>query len=185
MAVIDSSVIPMPIPGSTDLFLLLLVSHKGDPWLLAITAIAGSIAGGYTAWYTGRKGGEAALSRYIQPRLLAPVSNWVERHSILSVFVPALLPPPFPLSPFLIASGALGVSRVRFLQVFTVARTIRYSLIAWLGFAHGRGVVRLWSGQLQKWSPLILWIFAAMMLASICFGIASAAQSTTRRTRTA
>ena len=58
VAVIDSSVIPLPLPGSTDLLLLWLVAHNGDPWLLAPCAIAGSILGGYTTWHIGRKGGE-------------------------------------------------------------------------------------------------------------------------------
>src|SRR4051794_40189389 len=35
VAVLDSSPIPLPIPGSTDLLLLLLVSHHGNPFLLA------------------------------------------------------------------------------------------------------------------------------------------------------
>jgi membrane protein YqaA with SNARE-associated domain len=61
VAVVDSSVIPLPLPGSTDLLLLWLVAHSGDPWLLAPCAIAGSILGGYTTWHIGRSGGEAAL----------------------------------------------------------------------------------------------------------------------------
>ena len=58
VAVIDSSVIPLPLPGSTDLLLLWLVAHSGDPWLLAPCAVAGSILGGYTTWQIGRRGGE-------------------------------------------------------------------------------------------------------------------------------
>src|SRR5271157_6612182 len=70
VAVLDSSVIPLPLPGSTDLLLLLLVAHNGDPWLLAVNAVAGSILGGYTAWHVGRRGGEAALRQYVPARRL-------------------------------------------------------------------------------------------------------------------
>jgi membrane protein YqaA with SNARE-associated domain len=125
VAVVDSSPIPLPIPGSTDLLLLWLVAHDGDPWLLAAMAIAGSLVGGYTTWGIGRKGGEAALHRYVPARLLGRVVKWVERHHILAVFLPAVLPPPIPLSPFLLASGALGVSRGRFLAIYGAARTLR------------------------------------------------------------
>src|ERR1019366_10528859 len=59
VAVIDSSVVPLTLPGSTDLLLLLLVAHGGDPWVLAPCAVAGSILGGYTTWHIGRRGGEA------------------------------------------------------------------------------------------------------------------------------
>ena len=167
VAVIDSSVVPMPIPGSTDLLLLLLVSHQGNPWLFAATAVAGSVLGGYTAWLMGRRGGEAALRRYVPASLRTRVVAWVELHPVLAVFLPAVLPPPIPLSPFVLASGALGVSRQRFLIVFTTARALRYGLIAWLAVVYGRHVVRLWSTLLQKWSTPLLWLFASVLVVAI------------------
>jgi hypothetical protein len=65
VSVIDSSVIPLPLPGSTDLLLLWLVAHGGDPWLLAPCALAGSVLGGYTTWHIGRRGGEDALRGFL------------------------------------------------------------------------------------------------------------------------
>lgn len=171
VAVVDSSIVPMPIPGSTDLLLLLFVSHQGNPWLFALTAIAGSIVGGYTTWHLGRRGGEAALNRWVSARLRARIVSWVRLHPVLAVFLPAVLPPPIPLSPFIFASGALGIARNRFLIVFGAARTLRYGLIAWLGVAYGRGVVRLWSRELQEWSAPLLWTFFGVLAAGICFGI--------------
>ena len=114
VAVIDSSVIPLPLPGSTDLLLLWLVAHGGDPWLLPLCAIAGSIVGGYTTWQIGRSGGEAALRHYVPAAPPSAGRQWVERHPVLAVFVPAMLPPPIPLLPFALASGALDVSRGAF-----------------------------------------------------------------------
>jgi membrane protein YqaA with SNARE-associated domain len=171
VAVVDSSVIPLTLPGSTDLLLLWLVAHGGDPWLLAPCAVAGSILGGYTTWHIGRRGGEEALRHYVPARLLGRIVRWVERHRILAVFLPALLPPPIPLLPFALASGALGVSRRRFLAVFGTARSLRYSFIAWLGMTYGRNIVRLWSGSLQKWSTPLLCLFVALMTAGASYGI--------------
>ncbi|MFZ0304096.1 MAG: VTT domain-containing protein [Terracidiphilus sp.] len=171
VAVVDSSPIPLPIPGSTDLLLLWLVAHSGSPWLLGPMAIAGSLLGGYATWSVGRRGGEAALRRYVPARLLGRVVKWVERHRILAVFLPALLPPPVPLMPFLLASGALGVPRRRFLLVYGAARTARYSLIAWLAAIYGRRIVRLWSASLDKWSTPLLCVFAGLLVAGVCFGI--------------
>jgi membrane protein YqaA with SNARE-associated domain len=167
VAVIDSSVIPLPLPGSTDLLLLWLVAHSGDPWSLTLCAISGSILGGYSTWYIGRRGGEAALRSYVPVRLLGPIVKWVERHPILAVFIPAVLPPPIPLLPFALASGALGVSHKRFLLVFGVARSLRYSLVAWLGVTYGRRIVRLWSGDLQKWSTPLLCVFVGLLVWSL------------------
>jgi membrane protein YqaA with SNARE-associated domain len=170
VAVIDSSVIPLPLPGSTDLLLLWLVAHRGSPWLLASMAISGSILGGYITWEIGRRSGEKALHRYVPARVLKRVLTWVRHHPVLSVFLPALLPPPIPLSPFVLASGALGVSRNRFLAVFGAARSLRYSLISWLAVIYGRHVIGLWSGTLQKWSAPLLWTFGGIMAVGMCIG---------------
>jgi membrane protein YqaA with SNARE-associated domain len=171
IAIVDSSPVPLPIPGSTDLLLLWLVAYGGHAWLLAVLAIAGSLVGGYTTWHLGRAEGETALRRYVPARLLGRVVGWVERHRILAVFLPAVLPPPIPLLPFLLAAGALGVSRRRFLFVYGPARTLRYSLIAWLAVAYGRHAIRLWSGNLQKWSTPLLCVFVGFLVAGTCLGI--------------
>jgi len=171
IAVVDSSVIPLPIPGSTDLLLLLLVAHRGNPLLLVPCAIAGSILGGYTTWIIGHKGGKAALRHYVPARLLGRVIVWVEHHPIFAVFLPAMLPPPVPLQPFVLASGALGVSRRRFLVVFGAARSVRYFFIAWLGVTYGRKIVRLWSESLQRWSNPLLCVFVILITVGLCFGI--------------
>ena len=55
VSVIDSSIIPLPVPGSTDLLLILLVAHGADPVLAAIAAIVGSILGGYLDLGHGRQ----------------------------------------------------------------------------------------------------------------------------------
>ena len=171
VAVVDSSVIPLPLPGSTDLLLLWLVAHSGNPWLLTSCAIAGSILGGYTTWSAGRRGGKAALRHYVPARHLGRIVRWVERHRILAVFLPAVLPPPIPLLPFALAAGALGVSRIRFLAVYGAARCLRYSFIAWLGMTYGRRIVLLWSGTFEKWSTPLLCVFAGLLVLGAGYGI--------------
>jgi membrane protein YqaA with SNARE-associated domain len=171
VAIVDSSVFPVTLPGSADLLLLWLAANGGNPWLLALSAIAGSILGGYSTWTLGKHGGEGALRNYVPARLLKRIVVWIGRHPVLSVFLPAVLPPPIPLSPFVLASGALGVARSRFLLAYGAGRTLRYSLIAWLGAVYGRQVVHLWSGTLQRWSPPLLAACLALLAGSIAFGI--------------
>ena len=49
----------------------------------------------------------------------------------------ALLPPPFPLTPFVLACGALDVNRALFFSVFTAMRLVRFfaeaALARWQG----------------------------------------------------
>jgi membrane protein YqaA with SNARE-associated domain len=171
VAIFDSSPIPLPLPGSTDLLLLLLVSHKGNPFLLTACAIAGSAIGGFITWSTGKKGGEALMQRSVPARFRKPIEKWTNEHSLLSVMLPALLPPPIPLTPFLLAAGALGVSRRRFLVAYNAARIVRYSLVSWAGVVYGRRVVRWWTTTLAGWSTAIEWTFGILLVGGILFGI--------------
>lgn len=171
VAVVDSSPIPLPLPGSTDLLLLWLVAFGADPWLLAACAIAGSLVGGYATWDLGRRGGEASLRRYLPARLHKKVVQWVDRHRFLAVFLPAVLPPPIPLLPFALAAGALGVSRYRFLATYGAARTLRYSVIAWVGVVYGRHAIHVWSVTLQKWSTPLICVFAGLFIAGTSVGV--------------
>jgi membrane protein DedA with SNARE-associated domain len=175
VAIIDSSVIPLPLPGSTDLFLLLLTAHRGASALtcvlLAFSAWAGSIVGGYTCWSAGRKGGEAALEKRVPPRFLNRLKGWVQRHGSLSIALAAFLPPPIPLLPFLLAAGALGITRTRFLISYAAGRLVRYGLLAWLGATYGRHFVRQWEKTLNHWTAPILYTYAALVAAAIGYGL--------------
>ena len=175
VAIIDSSVIPLPLPGSTDFLLLLLSSHRGSTVVTAVTlagaAFAGSMVGGYLTWGVGRKGGKAALERYVPRQILGRVTGWVERHGAWSIGLAAVLPPPVPLTPFLLAAGALGVPLTPYLSFYGVARAVRYGLLAWLGVTYGRRIVRLWQKDLSNWSSTVLWIYASLLAVGIAFGI--------------
>jgi membrane protein YqaA with SNARE-associated domain len=171
VSTIDASVIPLPLPGSTDLLVLILAANGGNPWLLAIAAIAGSLIGGYLTWKAGNQGGEAMLQRYVPARFLKRISGWVERNGVLTVGAACLLPPPVPLMPFLLSAGALSMPRNRFMVSFAIARTLRYGLIAWLGVTYGRTMIHAWGRYLAGWSGVILWIFFGLLAAAILFGI--------------
>ncbi len=158
VAAVDSSLIPLPVPGSTDLFLLLLTSHKPEQWwLFAAIAVAGGTVGGYLSFRLAEKGGEHLLERFTSPRIRTLVTGWVDRHPFLSVGLPALMPPPIPLTPFVIASGVAHMPRRKFLLAFISARTTQYFLVAWLGHHYGRNIVRWYRRTLGDYTEPVLW----------------------------
>lgn len=169
VAVIDFSLIPLPIPNATDLLLLALVARGASPWLLVPSAVAGGILGAYTTWHVGSKGGRRVLRRYGSIRLVKHLCAWMERHPVLAALAFPMLPPPIPLSAFVLASGALGVAQRRFFAAFTVSLSLRYSLLAWLGMVYGRRIVRLWAAAIHNWSPALLWTLGALAVAGIGF----------------
>lgn len=171
VSIVDATIIPLAIPGSTDLLLLWLIAHHGNPFLLVGSAVAGSLIGGYTTWRLGKKGGEAAIERYVPSRLRKRVHGWSQKHSIFSVLLPAILPPPLPLWPFLLAAGAMGATLKRFLLAFGAGRLMRYSLVGWLAVRYGRPMIRVWSKSLDKWSAPVLCTFVILTVAGIVYSI--------------
>jgi hypothetical protein len=73
----------------------------------------------------------------------------------------ALLPPPFPLTAFVLTSGALKVGLSRFLLVFGAARVVRFSIEAMLARQYGASVLRLLESDLARQTV------AAMVVISI------------------
>ncbi len=171
VAFLDASPIPLPIPGSTDILILVLGAHGESPWLLAPLAIAGSLTGAWFTWKAGKKGGEAMLERTVPKRFRARIENWVKDHGILTVAIAALLPPPIPLLPFLLAAGALGVSWRQLFAAIGIARTIRYGAEAALSLIYGRRIIRWFNHYLAGYSSAILYTFLGLVAAGILFGI--------------
>ena len=167
LAIVDSSMVPIPLPGSTDLILLLLSAFRSSsissPIEFACCAFAGSIVGGYLAWGAGKKGGEAALERLGKGKFVKRVQGWVKRNGMLSVGIAAVQPPPIPLMPFTLAAGALGLSLARFLIAYTIGRAIRYGVIAWLGYRYGHQFINWWEKDLKGWTVPILSVYIGLV----------------------
>ena len=171
VAFLDAAPIPLPIPGSTDILILILGAHGESAWLLAPCAIAGSLLGGWLTWKTGKKGGEPMVDRYVPQRFRSRIKKWVKTHGILSVCIAALLPPPIPLLPFLLAAGALGVSWRQLFAALGIARALRYGGEAALAMIYGRQILRWFNRYLAGWSSVILYSFLGLLVAGIVFGI--------------
>ncbi|HEX4005838.1 MAG TPA: VTT domain-containing protein [Acidobacteriaceae bacterium] len=171
VAVLDTAPFPLPIPGSTDILILILGANGASPWLLAPAAIAGALLGGYLTWVAGKRGGEKMLDRYAPRRFRSRIAGWVKTHGVLSVCLSALLPPPIPLLPFLLAAGALGVTRKQLFIALGIARTIRYGTEAALAAYYGHRILRFWHREMAQWSTVILYSFLGIFAVAIVFWI--------------
>ncbi len=135
---------PIPLPGSMDAATILLAAHHRNLWVYyAIMATAGAILGGYLTYRMARKGGKETLEKRFSKKKTATVYAIFERWGLAAVAIPAILPPPFPIVPMLLAAGAMQYSTRKFLAALAVGRGIRYAILAYLGAHYGRHIVRL------------------------------------------
>ena len=171
VSIVDSSFVPLPIPGVTDIMIILYAANHENVFALIAIATAGSALGGLFSHAVGQTGGKQFLEKHVPARILTRVTRWVEDHSILSVALPAILPPPMPLSPFVLAAGAVHMSRKKFMTAFTLSRCARHAIAAWLGIHYGRAVLNLWREFSTKWGTTILIVFWIIILIPTSIGI--------------
>ena len=166
VSIIDSSFVPLPVPGVTDIMLVLFAAQKANWILLWLISTTGSAIGGYISYQVGQSGGMAFLEKHVPPRIFKRVCDWMENHAILSVALPAILPPPMPLSPFVLAAGALKMSRTKFMTTFTISRALRHAFAIFLGIHYGRHVLRFWNAFSQRWATTILVVIWSVIVIS-------------------
>jgi membrane protein DedA with SNARE-associated domain len=181
ISMVDSSFVPLPIPGSTDILLILLAARSGHWIMLTIIATAGAVIGGYASYRAGMAGGMKALERYVPAKYLKRVTEWTSNHSFLAVALPAMLPPPMPLIPFMLAAGALKMSIKRYMTSFTLSRALRHGLCAWLGVHYGRAILRAWNHFYDKWAATMLIVIWVLVIVSVGVPVYSMWKESQRR----
>jgi membrane protein YqaA with SNARE-associated domain len=170
LGLLDNS--PVPLPGSMDIATIFLAARDTHLWLYyALMATAGSVAGGFVTYRLARKGGKEALEHRSSRGYMQKVCEIFGKWGFAAVAVPALLPPPVPMTPFVVAAGAMQYSLKKFLTALTLARLVRYIVLASLAAHYGRQIIDLISHNLLLAGIVIaLLLGAAVALALIIRG---------------
>jgi membrane protein YqaA with SNARE-associated domain len=139
IGIADNSVVPLT--GSMDVLTIWLAAAHHNSWpYYAVMATIGAVLGGYITYAPGRKGGKEAIERKLKKDKAEKLLNRFQKWGFGSVAVGALLPPPFPLVPVLLAAGALQYPPRKFLAALTLGRSVRYFLVAGLGSLYARQI---------------------------------------------
>jgi membrane protein YqaA with SNARE-associated domain len=159
----DNSIIPLP--GSMDILTIVLAAHHSRLWwYYAFMATVGAVIGGYITYGLARRGGKQAFERKLSKKTAEKVFKRFERWGFFAVAVPAILPPPFPIVPFLLAAGALQYSRRKFVLALALGRGVRFTIVAGLGAIYGRHIVRFFS---RYYKPALFMLIGLAVIAGI------------------
>jgi membrane protein YqaA with SNARE-associated domain len=161
LGLVDNSAIPLP--GSMDLALIILAAHHRGWWpYYALMATAGAVLGGYLTCRLAEKGGEETLEKKVGKQRAEKVYRRFKQHGFATVAVGAILPPPFPIVPFLLAAGALKYPRKNFLAALTLGRAARFAVVGYLANRYGQGVMH-W---LTRYYHPVLYILIGLSVAA-------------------
>jgi len=163
VGIADNSVIPMP--GSLDVFTIWLAASEPHYWLFyAAMATAGALIGGYITYALARKGGKEALESKLSKKRVTKLYRRFERWGFWGVAVPAILPPPFPIVPFLLAAGALQFPPKRFIGSLALGRGVRFTILAGLGAMYGTAITGFFS---KYYKPALTVLISLSVVAGI------------------
>jgi membrane protein YqaA with SNARE-associated domain len=144
IGIADNSVVPLT--GSMDVLTLWLAAGHRNLWpYYAVMATIGAVLGGYITYSLGRKGGKEAIERKLKKDKAEKLFKRFEKWGFASVAVGALLPPPFPLVPVLLAASALQYPPKKFIAALALGRSVRYFLVAGLGSLYARQITAFFS----------------------------------------
>ena len=141
MGALDASLVFF-LPLGIDFVVIIMAARKPDLfWLYSLLATAGSLLGAAATFWVGSKAGEVGLTRFVNPNRLERVKQRVNRGAAL---VPALavIPPPFPFTPFVLTSGALGMNPWSFFGTLAAFRILRFGFEGALASHYGSQILR-------------------------------------------
>jgi membrane protein YqaA with SNARE-associated domain len=160
VGLIDNSVIP--IPGGMDFFVILFTAHHREWWwYYGLMATVGAVIGGYVTYRLSKKGGKQSLEKKIGKKRAQKVYKKFEKGGFSTVMVGAMVPPPFPLVPVLMAAGIMQYPAKKFLSALAIGRAIRFFALAYLGRLYGTEIV----GWLNRYYKPFLYVLIALGVA--------------------
>lgn len=141
LGALDSSLIFF-LPLGIDFAVIVLSARRPHLfWLYALLATAGSLLGAAVTFWIGRKVGEHGLSRLMSPSRLKRVQHRVADRAQLGVAALGIIPPPFPFTAFVLASGALGGQGWTFFTTLAAVRLVRFLAEGGLAAIYGRRIL--------------------------------------------
>jgi membrane protein YqaA with SNARE-associated domain len=147
LALLDATMVFF-LPFGVDALVIYMSARNGMFfWIYPLLATLGSVTGAACTYWVGRKLGEMGLERLVPSHRFERFRTRVQKQGAVAMAFAALLPPPFPLTPFVLTCGALEVDRRIFFGTFALMRLIRFGSEAALARIYGRGILRVLESQ--------------------------------------
>jgi membrane protein YqaA with SNARE-associated domain len=140
LGVLDSSFLFMPL-GNDLLVIALTAAHPNRMAYYLLMATAGSVAGvDFTRWVSA-KGGRKGIEGDRKNKRIAYVERKVRDNGGIAIATAALMPPPFPFTPFIIVAAALQYPRRKMLAIIAGCRGLRFVIEGSLALLYGRRII--------------------------------------------
>jgi membrane protein YqaA with SNARE-associated domain len=134
-------------------------------WLYCLLASIGSAVGSLVPYWIGYEGEQLILEKRIPPRTLEKIRASFEKHEVLALVVPAMLPPPTPFKLFVLFAGAAKLKVRDFLLAIFGGRMLRFLILSALTVIFGPAVLLL----ITKHGRVVIAVVGALVVAGFLF----------------
>jgi membrane protein YqaA with SNARE-associated domain len=160
LAALDSTMIFF-LPAALDTAVVVMSAADKDMfWIYPLMAVIGSVIGSATTFAFGQKVGESGLRRFVPERKLKKVRRRIDDKGVVAMGATAVLPPPFPLTPFVLTSGALGLDKRKFFLTLGAMRFLRFFAESLLAVIYGRRILIWLESDIFEYGIISLMILA-------------------------
>ncbi len=141
LGALDSSFLTLPFANDVAVIVLVSLHHALLP-AYVVAATLGSVIGCWAMYEVGKAGGESFIRAHMSAPRFDKMQRTIGRKGPVLLAVPALIPPPFPFSAFVLAAGALEVRQAPFLGMLALMRCARFLAEGLAALYFGRAVAR-------------------------------------------
>jgi membrane protein YqaA with SNARE-associated domain len=166
MGVLDSSFLVMPMGNDLLVIAMTARNHALMPYYAAMAAL-GSTLGSLLLDVVSRKGGEEVIEKHVPKGRLKYIERKVRKNAGWAVGFAALMPPPFPFTPFVVAAAALEYPRKKLLSVIAATRIVRFSVEGALAIVFGHRIL-IWAK-----SSAVMYVVVSLIVVSILASVFS------------
>jgi membrane protein YqaA with SNARE-associated domain len=158
VGIIDSSFLTAPL--ANDFLVIALTASRPHrmPFYVVMAAL-GSVVGCVTVDVISRKA-EAGLKRSFPSGRWKFIESQFQKRTGWAVVLAALMPPPFPFTPFVAAAAGTGYPRKKLLSLIGIARLVRFTGEGVLAIFYGPGILAIAKSPAAQYTIIALIVIA-------------------------
>src|ERR1700729_1454610 len=160
----DSSLLSFPFFPDAVLIELCISKPVLMPYYASMAAL-GSLFGCLVLYFIAEKAGEAFFHKHAGGKA-QKIKEWVDRNGFLSAFIPAILPPPVPFKPFVLAEGVFQVPMRTFVLAILVGRGLRYGVEGILAVRYGDAALNFLLNHSRAFVLSVVGVLALLYVAT-------------------
>jgi membrane protein YqaA with SNARE-associated domain len=164
LGILDSSFLFMPL-GNDLLIIALTANHPNRMAYYVVMATVGSVIGVAVTYWASAKSGQKTLEKTGKSRRIAYVERKVREKGGVAIAFAALMPPPFPFTPFIIVAAALQYPRTKMLRIIAGCRLMRFLVDSSLAILYGRQIIGL--AQSSKLQSFVIGLVIVSLAGSV------------------